>query len=60
MVRPLNIILTRIARREQRIENMRNWEVDQKLIDFEIGVLASLKNEYITRTNRLRLYMGVV
>ena len=59
MIRPLNIILARIARREQRIANMRDWGVAQKVIDFEQNVLDDLKRQYIERTNRLRLYMGV-
>jgi hypothetical protein len=59
MIRPLNIILARIARREQRIANMRDWGIAQKAIDFEQNVLDDLKRQYIERTNRLRLYMGV-
>lgn len=59
MIRPLNIILARIARREQRIANMRDWGIAQKVIDFEQNVLDDLKRQYIERTNRLRLYMGV-
>ena len=59
MIRPLNIILARIARREQRIANMRDWGIAQKAIDFEQKVLDDLKRQYIERTNRLRLYMGV-
>ncbi len=59
MIRPLNIILARIARREQRIANMRDWGIAQKVIDFEQNVLDDLKRQYIDRTNRLRMYMGV-
>lgn len=59
MIRPLNIILARIARREQRIANMRDWGIAQKAIDFEQNVLDDLKRQYIERTDRLRLYMGV-
>lgn len=59
MIRPLNIILARIARREQRIANMRDWGIAQKVIDFEQSVLDDLKRQYIDRTNRLRMYMGV-
>ena len=59
MIRPLNIILARIARREQRIANMRDWGIAQKAIDFEQNVLDDLKRQYIERTNRLRLCMGV-
>ena len=59
MIRPLNIILARIARREQRIANTRDWGIAQKAIDFEQKVLDDLKRQYIERTNRLRLYMGV-
>lgn len=59
MIRPLNTILARIVRREHRIANMRNWNIDQKVINFEVNVLEDLKRQYVERTNRLRLYMGI-
>lgn len=59
MIRPLNIILARIARREQRIANMHAWGIAQVAIDLEQKVLDDLKRQYIERTNRLRMYMGV-
>ena len=59
MIRPLNIILARIARREQRIANMRDWGIAHMVIDFVQNVLDDLNRQYIVRSYRLRLYMGV-
>jgi hypothetical protein len=60
MIRPLNVILARIAHREQRISRMRDDNISSPAIDFEIRVLNDLKRQYVDRTNRLRVYMGVV
>ena len=58
-VRPLNIILARIARRHRRVRNMREWGIDDVAIQLELDVIKSLTAEYTSRVNRLNLYMGL-
>ena len=59
MIRPLNVIINRIAVREIRIQHMINRGIDAKAVDVEREVLDSLKTEYKNRVNRLNKYMGI-
>ena len=58
-VRTLNQLLARIARRYQRLENMRNWGIAEAAILIEENILSDLKKQYTDRLTRLQLYMGV-
>ena len=58
-VRTLNQLLARIARRYQRLENMRNWGIAKVAISMEENILEDLKKQYSDRQKRLNLFMGV-
>lgn len=59
MIQPLNIILPCIVHHQQRIANMNVWGLLQLLSTWGQKVLDDLTHQYIERTNRLQLYMGV-
>lgn len=59
VIRSLNVILARIARRYIRIENMRHLGIADTAIQFELDVIKSLTTEYTSRVNRLNMYMGL-
>lgn len=58
-VRPLGVLLTRIAHRESRVAQLREADMAPSVIQLEIEVLDSLKQEYTTRVARLNRYMGL-
>lgn len=58
-IRPLGVLLTRIAHRESRVAQLREADMAPSVIQLEIEVLDSLKQEYTTRVARLNRYMGL-
>lgn len=58
-VRPLGVLLTRIAHREARVAQLREAATAPSVVQLEIEVLDSLKQEYTTRVARLNRYMGL-
>ena len=58
-VKTLNQLLARIARRYQRIENMRNWGIAEAAILIEENILKDLRKQYADRQQRLNLFIGV-
>ncbi len=58
-IRPLGVLLTRIAHRESRVAQLREAAMAPSVVQLEIEVLDSLKQEYTTRVARLNRYMGL-
>lgn len=58
-IRPLPIILARIARRKERLARLVAMRVPQNIINTEQKIIDSLSKEYCSRMARLNLYMGV-
>lgn len=58
-IRPLGVLLTRIAHREARVAQLREAAMAPSVVQLEIEVLDSLKQEYTTRVARLNRYMGL-
>lgn len=58
-IRPLGVLLTRIAHRESRVAQLRKAAMAPSVVQLEIEVLNSLKQEYTTRVARLNRYMGL-
>lgn len=57
-VRPLGMILKRIARREFYIRHMELMNISESAIDLEREVVAEMKKEYMSRMARLNNYLG--
>lgn len=59
VIRPLGVLLTRIALREERVTKLRNANMAPSVIELELEVLGAMKQEYTARTARLNRYMGI-
>lgn len=59
-VRPLGLILKRIARREFYIRQMELMNVPESAIALEREVVTEMKKEYMSRMARLNVYLGFV
>ena len=59
-VRPLGLILKRIARREFYIRQMELMNLPDRAIALEREVVAEMKKEYMSRMARLNVYLGFV
>lgn len=59
-VRPLGLILKRIARREFHIRQMELMNLPDSAIALEREVVAEMKKEYTSRMARLNVYLGFV
>ena len=57
-VRPLGMILKRIARREFYIHHMELMNISESAIALEREVVAEMKKEYMSRMARLNTYLG--
>lgn len=57
-VRPLGVILKRIARREFYIRHMELMNLSESAIALEREVVAETKKEYMSRMARLNVYVG--
>lgn len=57
-VRPLGMILKRIARREFYIRQMELMNLPESAITLEREVVSEMKKEYMTRMARLNVYLG--
>lgn len=57
-VRPLGLILKRIARREFYIRQMELMNLPDRAIALEREVVAEMKKEYMSRMARLNVYLG--
>lgn len=59
-VRPLGMILKRIARREFYIRHMKLLQLPDSAIALEREVVSEMKKEYMSRMARLNSYLGFV
>lgn len=57
-IRPLGVILKRIARRESYIRHMELLNVPESALAHERELVADMKKEYMSRMARLNKYLG--
>lgn len=57
-VRPLGMILKRIARREFYIRQMELMNMPESVLAVDREVVAEMKKEYMSRMARLNTYLG--
>ncbi len=57
-VRPLGVILKRIAHREFYIRHMELMNIPESVIALEREVVNDMKKEYMSRMARLNVYLG--